>query len=89
MKSETNSFTFEPINGDAVPPQCNPPELDLCEDLSDLQSVNECGALHTLTSRAKANLPLTHAGPNLVNFWPPLQTHSKVKFTYIYRSVTL
>uniref|UniRef100_A0A3Q4GG27 Unconventional myosin-XVIIIb-like n=1 Tax=Neolamprologus brichardi TaxID=32507 RepID=A0A3Q4GG27_NEOBR len=57
--------------------KCNPPELDLCEDLSDLQSVNECGALHTLTSRAKANLPLTHAGPNLVNFWPPLQTHSK------------
>uniref|UniRef100_A0A3Q2V6K9 Myosin XVIIIB n=1 Tax=Haplochromis burtoni TaxID=8153 RepID=A0A3Q2V6K9_HAPBU len=57
--------------------KCNPPELDLCEDLSDLQSVNECGALHTLTSRAKANLPLTHAGPNLVNFWPPLQSHSK------------
>ncbi|XP_047425911.1 unconventional myosin-XVIIIb-like isoform X2 [Mugil cephalus] len=57
--------------------KCNPSELDLCEDLSDLQSVNECGALHTLTSRAKANLPLTHAGPNLVNFWPPIQTHSK------------
>uniref|UniRef100_A0A673A9R8 Myosin motor domain-containing protein n=1 Tax=Sphaeramia orbicularis TaxID=375764 RepID=A0A673A9R8_9TELE len=55
-------------------PQCNPPELDLCEDLSDLQSVNECGLLHTLSSRAKANMPLTHAGPNLVNFWPPLQT---------------
>uniref|UniRef100_A0A8D3A9Y7 Myosin motor domain-containing protein n=1 Tax=Scophthalmus maximus TaxID=52904 RepID=A0A8D3A9Y7_SCOMX len=54
--------------------KCNPSELDLCEDLSDLQSVNECGVLHTLTSRAKANMPLTHAGPNLVNFWPPLQT---------------
>ncbi|XP_055369543.1 LOW QUALITY PROTEIN: unconventional myosin-XVIIIb-like [Betta splendens] len=57
--------------------KCNPPELDLCEDLSDLQSVNECGVLHTLTSRAKASMPLTHAGPNLVNFWPPLQAHSK------------
>ncbi|XP_069557143.1 unconventional myosin-XVIIIb-like isoform X1 [Brachyistius frenatus] len=57
--------------------KCNPSELDLCEDLSDLQSVNECGVLHTLTSRAKANLPLTDAGPNLVNLWPPLQNHSK------------
>lgn len=57
--------------------KCNPSEQDLCEDLSDLQSVNECGVLHTLLGRAKANLPLTHAGPNLVNFWPPLQTHSK------------
>ncbi|XP_026212504.1 unconventional myosin-XVIIIb isoform X2 [Anabas testudineus] len=57
--------------------KCNPSELDLCEDLSDLQTVNECGVLHTLTSRAKANMPLTHAGPNLVNFWPPLQAHSK------------
>ncbi|KAM3600297.1 uncharacterized protein V6R79_021043 [Siganus canaliculatus] len=56
--------------------KCNPPELDLCEDLSDLHSVNECGVLHTLISRAKANLPLTRAGPNLVNFWPP-QAHSK------------
>uniref|UniRef100_A0A3Q1H286 Myosin XVIIIB n=1 Tax=Acanthochromis polyacanthus TaxID=80966 RepID=A0A3Q1H286_9TELE len=54
--------------------KCNPSELDLCEDLSDLQSVNECGVLHTLTSRAKNNMPLTQAGPNLVNFWPPLQT---------------
>uniref|UniRef100_A0A8C6MEW9 Myosin motor domain-containing protein n=1 Tax=Nothobranchius furzeri TaxID=105023 RepID=A0A8C6MEW9_NOTFU len=58
--------------------KCNPPELDLCEDLSDLQRVNECGVLHTLTSRAKANMMLTHAGPNLVSLWPPLQTHSKV-----------
>ncbi|KAM4527204.1 unconventional myosin-XVIIIb isoform 2-T2 [Odontesthes bonariensis] len=57
--------------------KCNPAELDLCEDLSDLQSVNECSVLHVLTSRAKANLPLTHAGPNLVNLWPPLQSHSK------------
>ncbi|KAK6316196.1 hypothetical protein J4Q44_G00137200 [Coregonus suidteri] len=55
----------------------NPSELDLCEDLSELQSVNECGALHTLTSRAKASLPLTHAGPNLLNFWPPLNQHGK------------
>ncbi|XP_058473212.1 unconventional myosin-XVIIIb-like [Solea solea] len=57
--------------------KCNPSELDLCEDLSDLHSVNECGVLHTLISRAKGNMPLTHAGPNLVNFWPPLQAHSK------------
>nr|XP_029501579.1 unconventional myosin-XVIIIb-like [Oncorhynchus nerka] len=55
----------------------NPSELDLCEDLSELQSVNECGALHTLTSRAKASLPLTQAGPNLLNFWPPLNQHGK------------
>ncbi|XP_040915417.1 unconventional myosin-XVIIIb-like isoform X2 [Toxotes jaculatrix] len=57
--------------------KCNPSELDLCEDLSDLQSVNECGVLHTLTNRAKANTPLTHAGPNLVSLWPPIQAHSK------------
>ncbi|XP_075949816.1 unconventional myosin-XVIIIb [Anarhichas minor] len=57
--------------------KCNPSELDLCEDLSNLQSVNECGVLHNLTSRAKANMPLTQAGPNLVNLWPPLQAHSK------------
>ncbi|MED6247761.1 hypothetical protein ATANTOWER_016067 [Ataeniobius toweri] len=57
--------------------KCNPLELDLCEDLSDLQSVNESGVLHTLTSRAKANMPLTHAGPNLISLWPPIQTHSK------------
>ncbi|XP_040013893.1 unconventional myosin-XVIIIb-like [Xiphias gladius] len=57
--------------------KCNPSELDLCEDLSDLQRVNECGVLHTLTSRAKADMPLTHAGPNLVSFWPPLRAHSK------------
>lgn len=57
--------------------KCNPKELDLCEDLSNLQSVNECGVLHTLISRAKANMPLTQAGPNLVNFWPPLQANSK------------
>ncbi|XP_042372629.1 unconventional myosin-XVIIIa-like, partial [Plectropomus leopardus] len=57
--------------------KCNPSDLDLCEDLSDLQSVNECGVLHNLTSRAKASMPLTQAGPNLVNFWPPSQTHSK------------
>ncbi len=68
------------------PLQCNPSELDLCEDLSDLQSVNECGILHTLTSRAKANMPLTQAGPNLVNFWPPLQTNSKVKTDTVWRN---
>uniref|UniRef100_A0A8C3G877 Myosin motor domain-containing protein n=1 Tax=Cyclopterus lumpus TaxID=8103 RepID=A0A8C3G877_CYCLU len=33
--------------------------------------------MHNLISRAKANMPLTHAGPNLVNLWPPLQAHSK------------
>ncbi|XP_068190713.1 unconventional myosin-XVIIIb-like isoform X1 [Antennarius striatus] len=55
----------------------NPLEQDLCDDLSDLQTVNESGVLHTLLSRAKANLPLTHAGPHLVNLWPPAQTHSK------------
>uniref|UniRef100_A0A3P9PHC8 Myosin XVIIIB n=1 Tax=Poecilia reticulata TaxID=8081 RepID=A0A3P9PHC8_POERE len=57
--------------------KCNPSELDVCEDLSDLQCVNESGVLHTLTSRSKADMPLTHSGPNLVSLWPPLQTHSK------------
>ncbi|XP_077944755.1 unconventional myosin-XVIIIb isoform X4 [Gasterosteus aculeatus] len=57
--------------------KCNPAELDLCEDLSDLQSVNECGVLHTLTSRARAGMALTHAGPHLVNLWPPMEAHSK------------
>ncbi|XP_016537207.1 unconventional myosin-XVIIIb [Poecilia formosa] len=57
--------------------KCNPSELDVCEDLSDLQCVNESGVLHTLTSRSKAGMPLTHSGPNLVSLWPPLQTHSK------------
>ncbi|XP_037122211.1 LOW QUALITY PROTEIN: unconventional myosin-XVIIIb-like [Syngnathus acus] len=54
-----------------------PPHLDLCEDLSELESVNESSVLHTLISRAKANMPLTQAGPNLINLWPPLQTSSK------------
>lgn len=62
----------------SLPPQCNPAHLDLCEDLSDLQSLNESGVLHTLSSRARAGMPLTQAGPNLVNVWPPVQTHSKV-----------
>ncbi|TNM92062.1 hypothetical protein fugu_019074 [Takifugu bimaculatus] len=57
--------------------QCNPPEQNLCEDLSNLQHMNECGVLNTLSSRARADMPLTHAGPNLVSFWPPIQTHSK------------
>ncbi|MCJ8742359.1 hypothetical protein PDJAM_G00081270 [Pangasius djambal] len=50
----------------------NKPELDLCEDLSQLVSVNESSILHTLTSRAKAHMALTHAGPNLLALWPPL-----------------
>ncbi|XP_043087441.1 unconventional myosin-XVIIIb-like [Puntigrus tetrazona] len=55
----------------------NPPELDLCEDLSELVSVNESSVLHSLTSRAKGHLPLTHAGPNLLALWPPLSSPSK------------
>ncbi|KAL0183055.1 hypothetical protein M9458_022430, partial [Cirrhinus mrigala] len=55
----------------------NPPELDLCEDLSDLMSVNESSILHTLTTRAKGHLPLTHAGPNLLALWPPLSPPGK------------
>ena len=58
--------------------QCNPSELELCEDLSELQYVNESGVLHTLTSRAQASLPLTQAGPNLISLWPPSHPHSKV-----------
>ncbi|XP_061553555.1 unconventional myosin-XVIIIb-like isoform X7 [Phycodurus eques] len=57
--------------------KCNPAHLDLCEDLSELPSINESGVLHALISRSKANMPLTHAGPDLVNLWPPLHTHSK------------
>ncbi|KAF7701100.1 unconventional myosin-XVIIIb-like isoform X2 [Silurus meridionalis] len=55
----------------------NPPELDLCEDLSQLVSVNESSILHTLTTRAKAHMALTHAGPNLLALWPPLATSGK------------
>ncbi|XP_041914327.1 unconventional myosin-XVIIIb-like isoform X1 [Alosa sapidissima] len=55
----------------------NPAEQNLCEDLSELQSVTECGVLHTLTSRAKAHLPLTHAGPNLLTLWPPVPPPGK------------
>uniref|UniRef100_A0A3B5MFK1 Myosin motor domain-containing protein n=1 Tax=Xiphophorus couchianus TaxID=32473 RepID=A0A3B5MFK1_9TELE len=35
--------------------------------------------MHTLTSRSKASMPLTHSGPNLVSLWPPLQTPSKTR----------
>uniref|UniRef100_A0AAR2KW74 Myosin motor domain-containing protein n=1 Tax=Pygocentrus nattereri TaxID=42514 RepID=A0AAR2KW74_PYGNA len=55
----------------------NPSELDLCEDLSELVSVNESSVLHTLTTRAKANLPFTYAGPNLLALWPPLALFGK------------
>ncbi|XP_061703740.1 unconventional myosin-XVIIIb-like isoform X3 [Syngnathoides biaculeatus] len=57
--------------------KCNPAHLDLCEDLSELPSINESGVLHTLISRSKAGMPLTHAGPNLINLWPPRNTHGK------------
>nr|XP_055063633.1 unconventional myosin-XVIIIb-like isoform X1 [Misgurnus anguillicaudatus]XP_055063634.1 unconventional myosin-XVIIIb-like isoform X1 [Misgurnus anguillicaudatus] len=57
----------------------NPPELDLCEDLSNLVSMNESSALHVLTNRAKACLPLTHAGPNLLALWPPMSPPGKVR----------
>ncbi|KAJ8400053.1 hypothetical protein AAFF_G00400920 [Aldrovandia affinis] len=56
----------------------NPAELDLCEDVSELVSVNESSLLNTLTRRARAQLPLTHAGPNLLALWPPQGPHSKV-----------
>ncbi|KAK3521819.1 hypothetical protein QTP70_018550 [Hemibagrus guttatus] len=55
----------------------NPPELDLCEDLSQLVSVNESSILHTLTSRARAHMALTHAGPNLLALWPPIAPTGK------------
>ncbi|KAI4890434.1 hypothetical protein NFI96_010803 [Prochilodus magdalenae] len=55
----------------------NPSELALCEDLSELASVNESSILHTLTTRAKAHLPFTHAGPNLLALWPPLALPGK------------
>ncbi|XP_035248113.1 unconventional myosin-XVIIIb-like isoform X4 [Anguilla anguilla] len=55
----------------------NPAELDLCEDVSELVSVNKSSLLHTLTSRANAQLPLTHAGPNLLALWPPQGPHGK------------
>ncbi|XP_029940284.1 unconventional myosin-XVIIIb [Salarias fasciatus] len=55
----------------------NPADSDLCADLSELQSVSESGVLHTLSCRARAGLPLTLAGPDLLNLWPPIQTNSK------------
>uniref|UniRef100_A0AAZ3Q010 Myosin motor domain-containing protein n=1 Tax=Oncorhynchus tshawytscha TaxID=74940 RepID=A0AAZ3Q010_ONCTS len=75
VRMETDGTLHDVMEHDIQ--KLNPSELDLCEDLSELQSVNECGALHTLTSRAKASLPLTQAGPNLLNFWPPLNQHGK------------
>uniref|UniRef100_A0A8C9RPR5 Myosin XVIIIB n=1 Tax=Scleropages formosus TaxID=113540 RepID=A0A8C9RPR5_SCLFO len=57
--------------------EVNPPELDLVEDLSELVSMNESGVLHTLCSRARAQLPLTRAGPNLLALWPPPASPSK------------
>lgn len=62
--------------------QVNPSELDLCEDLSKLVSVNESSILHTLTSRAKVHMALTHAGPNLLALWPPLVPPGKVSFMF-------
>lgn len=58
--------------------QINPADLDLCEDLSDLVSVNESSVLHVLTNRAKACHPLTHAGPNVLALWPPQSPAGKV-----------
>ncbi|XP_077479786.1 unconventional myosin-XVIIIb [Stigmatopora argus] len=63
------------VPGDHVD-QCNPSHLDLCEDLSELHSVNESSVLHTLMGRAKANMAITQAGPDLVSLWPP-QNHGK------------
>uniref|UniRef100_A0AAY5L358 Myosin motor domain-containing protein n=1 Tax=Esox lucius TaxID=8010 RepID=A0AAY5L358_ESOLU len=76
LRMETDGTLHDVMEHDIQ--KINPSELDLCEDLSDLQSVNECSVLYTLTSRAKASLPLTHAGPNLLNFWPPLNQQGKV-----------
>uniref|UniRef100_A0A3P8XGF4 Myosin motor domain-containing protein n=1 Tax=Esox lucius TaxID=8010 RepID=A0A3P8XGF4_ESOLU len=75
LRMETDGTLHDVMEHDIQ--KINPSELDLCEDLSDLQSVNECSVLYTLTSRAKASLPLTHAGPNLLNFWPPLNQQGK------------
>lgn len=58
--------------------QINPSDLDLCEDVSDLVSINESSVLHVLTNRAKACQPLTHAGPNLLALWPPQSPAGKV-----------
>ncbi|XP_047660634.1 unconventional myosin-XVIIIb isoform X3 [Tachysurus fulvidraco] len=55
----------------------NPPELDLCEDLSQLGSVNESSILHNLTSRARGHMALTNAGPNLLALWPPIASPGK------------
>ncbi|XP_048876504.1 LOW QUALITY PROTEIN: unconventional myosin-XVIIIb-like [Brienomyrus brachyistius] len=55
----------------------NPSELDLLEDLSNLQSVNEPSVLHVLSSRARAQLPLTRAGPGVLVLWPPSSPQSK------------
>ncbi|CAF87418.1 unnamed protein product, partial [Tetraodon nigroviridis] len=43
--------------------QCNPPEQNLCEDLSDLQHMSECGVLNTLMCRARADLPSRRPDP--------------------------
>uniref|UniRef100_A0A8C1NDG2 Myosin XVIIIB n=1 Tax=Cyprinus carpio TaxID=7962 RepID=A0A8C1NDG2_CYPCA len=73
------------LDSDGSVHDLNPPELDLCEDLSDLVSVNESSVLHTLTSRAKGHLPLTHVGPNLLALWPPLSPPGKVRSALVRR----
>ena len=50
--------------------QANPPELDQAEDLASLVSVNESSVLNTLLHRYQAQLPHTHAGPDLIFLQP-------------------
>ena len=50
--------------------QANPPELDQAEDLASLVSVNESSVLNTLLQRYQAQLPHTHAGPDLIFLQP-------------------
>uniref|UniRef100_A0A3Q1LG72 Myosin XVIIIB n=1 Tax=Bos taurus TaxID=9913 RepID=A0A3Q1LG72_BOVIN len=50
--------------------RANPPELDQAEDLASLVSVNESSVLNTLLHRYQAQLPHTHAGPDLIFLQP-------------------
>lgn len=65
----------------------NPRQLDLVEDISQLNHLNEASILHCLRQRYGNNLVHTNAGPVLmvVNPMAPLSLYSeKVRYRFIY-----
>lgn len=64
--------------------KANPRQLDLVEDISQLNHLNEASILHCLRQRYANNLVHTHAGPILmvVNPMAPLSLYSEKVSTY-------